>query len=207
MEFLKAFISLLVLINPIGAIPLFISLTHAQSRVEKKRTIRVAAIAVALVIIISAFIGEFVIKLFGISMASFRTGGGILLLLLSISMLNAQLAPSRQTPEETDEAEHKHSIGVVPLAIPLLTGPGAISTVIIYTDRIRHWWEYSYMVGAGVVIGLITFAALNLADPISRLVGKTGINISTRLMGLLLSAVGIEFICAGLVELLPGLAK
>ncbi|MEW9900135.1 YchE family NAAT transporter [Chitinivorax sp. PXF-14] len=207
MEFLKAFISLLVLINPIGAIPLFISLTQNQSAAQRKRTIRTASIAVALVIVISAFTGEWVIKLFGISMASFRTAGGILLLLLAISMLNAQLTPARQTQEESDEAGSKESVAVVPLAIPLLTGPGSISTVIIIADSIKHWWQYSYLVAAGLVIGAITYVALSLAGPISRMVGRTGINISTRIMGLLLAAVGIEFITSGLATLLPGLAR
>ena len=129
MDALKTFISLLVIVNPIGAIPLFISLTPNQSEREKKRTVQLTSLAVTLVLLISCFLGEQVIRFFGISIASFQVGGGILVLLVAVSMLNAQVSPARQTLEEQQEAETKSNIAVVPLAIPLMTGPGAVSTV------------------------------------------------------------------------------
>lgn len=203
MDAFKTFISLLVIVNPIGAIPLFIGLTPNQSEFEKKRTIRLASIAVALVLLISGFIGEHVIRFFGISIASFQVGGGILVLLVAVSMLNAQVSPSRQTREEQTEAENKINIAVVPLAIPLLTGPGSISTVIIYAQKATHWSQYLTIAISGILIGIITWAALSMAAPISRILGQTGINVATRLMGLLLAAIAVEIMSEGLLHLFP----
>lgn len=205
MDALKSFIALLVIINPIGAVPVFISLTAHQTDTERKATIRTAALAVALVISLTGLVGEPVIRFFGISIPSFQVGGGILILLLSISMLNAQIAPARQTREEQQEAETKANIAVVPLAIPLLAGPGAMSTVIIYANKAEHWFQYVYLIGSAAIIGLLVWGALNLSAPISRLLGQTGINIATRLMGLLLAAISVEFMVDGLTKLIPAL--
>jgi multiple antibiotic resistance protein len=203
METLKSFISLLALINPLGAIPFFISLTLSQTEAEKQRTIKIAALSVAIVIATSALLGQQIIEFFGISVASLQVGGGIIMLLMAVNMLNAQTSRTKATPEEEDEAEAKASIAVVPLAIPLLTGPGSISTVIVYAGKARHWYEPLFLVGIGVAIGLVVWTVFRAAEPIARVVGRTGINIGTRLMGLILSALAVEFIVDGLKTLLP----
>jgi len=141
MDLFKSFISLLALINPIGAIPFFLSLTAQQSDVEKRNTIRVACISVFCVIAVTALLGQQIIAFFGISVGSFEVGGGIIMLLMAINMLNAQIGNTRSTPEERHEAELKNSVAVVPLAIPLLTGPGSISTVIVYSANAHHWYD------------------------------------------------------------------
>jgi multiple antibiotic resistance protein len=203
METLKSFISLLALINPIGAIPFFISLTLSQSEAEKRRTGKIAAVSVAIVIAASALLGQQIIGFFGISVASLQVGGGIIMLLMAVSMINAQTSRTRATPEEEGEAEAKASIAVVPLAIPLLTGPGSISTVVVYAGKAEHWYELLFLCGIGAVIGVIVWAVFRVAEPIARLLGRTGINIGTRLMGLILSALAVEFIVDGLKTLLP----
>jgi MarC family membrane protein len=119
MDILKSFISLLALINPVGAIPFFMSLTANQSDVERRRTIRIAAISVFCVIAVTTLLGQQIIGFFGISVGSLQVGGGIIMLLMAINMLNAQIGNSRSTPEERHEAEQKDNIAVVPLAIPL----------------------------------------------------------------------------------------
>ncbi len=202
----KIFIALLALVNPLGTIPVFISLTSHQTERERKRTIHIAAVSVASVIMVSALLGQAIIAFFGISIASFQVGGGIIILLMSVSMLNAQIGAARSTPEEASEAELRHSIAVVPLAIPLLTGPGAISTVIVYAEKVQHWYQWAGLAGSAVALAVLTWIAFNLADPISRALGRTGINIATRLMGLILTALAVEFIVDGLLKLLPGLA-
>ncbi len=141
MDILKSFISLLALINPVGAIPFFMSLTALQSDAERRRTIRIAAISVFCVIAVTTLLGQQIISFFGISVGSLEVGGGIIMLLMAINMLNAQIGNSRSTPEERHEAEQKDNIAVVPLAIPLLTGPGAISTTIIYAAGSAHWYD------------------------------------------------------------------
>jgi multiple antibiotic resistance protein len=205
MNLLKSFISLLALINPIGAIPFFLSLTGEMSSEEKANTVRIASISVFCVIAVTALLGQQIIAFFGISVGSLEVGGGIIMLLMAISMLNAQSGGTRSTPEERVEAELKNSIAVVPLAIPLLTGPGCISTVIIYSASVAHWYDRIGLVFLGVVLAGLCFGAMKLAEPIAQWVGRTGINIGTRLMGLMLSALAVEFIVNGLKALLPSL--
>jgi multiple antibiotic resistance protein len=205
MDLLKSFISLLALINPIGAIPFFLSLTMQQSGAEKYRTIRVTSVSVFCVVAISALLGQQIMRFFGITVGSLQTGGGIIMLLMAINMLNAQIGNTRATAEETQEAENKDSIAVVPLAIPLLTGPGTISTVIVYANKSHRWFDLLSLVAIGAVLALIVYFALRLAEPIARWIGRTGINIGTRLMGLMLAALAVEFIVDGLKTLLPNL--
>ncbi|HXZ10326.1 MAG TPA: YchE family NAAT transporter [Paraburkholderia sp.] len=205
MDIIKSFISLLALINPIGAIPFFMSLTQQQTDDERRRTIRIASISVFCVITVTTLLGQQIISFFGISVGSLEVGGGIIMLLMAISMLNAQIGNSRSTPEERHEAELKDNIAVVPLAIPLLTGPGSISTVIVYSANFRHWYDRVSLVAIGALLAVICFFSLRLAEPIARWIGRTGINIGTRLMGLMLSALAVEFIVDGLKALLPNL--
>jgi multiple antibiotic resistance protein len=205
MDILKSFISLLALINPVGAVPFFLSLTSQQSDAERRRTIRIASISVFFVIAVTAMCGQQIISFFGISVGSLEVGGGIIMLLMAINMLNAQIGNARATPEERFEAESKDNVAVVPLAIPLLTGPGAISTVIVYSASFRHWYDRVSLIVIGAVLAAICFLSLRLAEPIAHWVGRTGINIGTRLMGLMLSALAVEFIVDGLKALLPGL--
>lgn len=205
MDLLKSFISLLALINPVGAVPFFLSLTAQQTDGERRRTIRIASVSVFCVMTVTALLGQQIINFFGISVGSLEVGGGIIMLLMAINMLNAQIGNTRSTPEERHEAELKDNIAVVPLAIPLLTGPGSISTVIIYVANAHHWYERAGLVAIGAVLAFLCFVAMRLAEPIANWIGRTGINIATRLMGLMLSALAVEFIVNGLTALLPAL--
>ena len=205
MDSFKNFISLLALVNPLGAIPFFISFTATNSRQERRKIVRVASLTVALVIAFTTLAGQQVINFFGISVNSFQVGGGIIMLLMAISMINAQPGGTKTTPEETIEGELKENIAVVPLAIPLLAGPGTISTVIIYSSDQEGWMQKLNLIGSGIAIAVLVFAALSAADPISRVLGRTGINVATRLMGLMLAALGVELIVDGLIALIPAL--
>ena len=206
MDSLKVFVALIALINPLGVLPMFISLTQDFSAVQKQRAIRTAAFTEVAVISTCALLGEQIIKFFGISTASLQVAGGLLILLMSLSMLNAQPSGAKTTAEERDEAEHKDTIGVVPLGIPLLTGPGAMSTVIVLAGKSHHASDYVALIGSGVVIAALVWLTLQMAQPIARFMGRTGINIATRIMGLLVAAVAVEFIVEGLKTMLPALA-
>lgn len=209
MDLLKPLIALLAIVNPIGVVPFFIHFTQSFTRQQRQRTIRVSAFTAFLVIGISALAGLKVIEFFGISLASFQVGGGTLLLISSLQMLNAQPAETRK--EDVDEGANKAdagaSIAVVPLTIPLLTGPATISTMVIYAEKTRHWWELAVLVGYGVVVGLVTFAVFSASGRIARVLGQTGINIMTRLMGLILAALAVELLADGLTKLFPILAS
>jgi len=209
MDLLKPLIALLAIVNPIGVVPFFIHFTQNLSREQRRRTIRVSAFTAFIVIAVSALAGLKIIEFFGISLASFQVGGGTLLLIAAIQMLNAQPAEGRK--EDVSEGDTKvdagASIAVVPLTIPLLTGPATISTIVIYADKTRHWWELGVLVGYGVVVALATFVAFSAAGRIARVLGQTGINIMTRLMGLILAAVAVELLADGLTKLFPILAS
>jgi multiple antibiotic resistance protein len=206
-EIIKPLIALLAIVNPIGAVPFFIHFTQGFTRAQRHRTIRVAAVSACLVIVVSALAGLRIIEFFGISLASFQVGGGMLLLISSLQMLNAQPAESRKNDlaDAEDKVDAGASIAVVPLTIPLLTGPATISTMVIYAQKTRHWWELAILVGYGLIIGLAVWISFSLSGRIARVIGKTGINVMTRLMGLLLAALAVEVMSDGLVKLFPGL--
>lgn len=209
MDLYKPLVALLAIVNPIGVVPFFIHFTQNFTKEQRLHTIRVSAFTAFVVIAVSALAGLKVIEFFGISLASFQVGGGTLLLISSLQMLNAQPAEARK--EDVSEGSHKvdagASIAVVPLTIPLLTGPATISTLVIYAEKTRHWWELGVLVGYGVVVGLVTFAVFSASGRIARVLGQTGINIMTRLMGLILAALAVELLADGLTKLFPILAS
>ena len=208
MDIYKPLVALLAIVNPIGAIPFFIHFTQGFTRAQRQRTIRVSAFSAFVVIAVSALAGLKIIEFFGITLASFQVGGGMLLLISALQMLSAQ--PAASTREELSEADTRldagASIAVVPLTIPLLTGPATISSMVIYAEKTRHWWQLAVLVGYGVVIGVAVWIAFSLSGRIARVLGKTGINVMTRLMGLILAALGVEIMSDGLVKLFPVLA-
>ena len=204
-EYTKFFLALLVIVNPVGAVPLFVSMTEQHTVDEKRRIARAASAAVAVVLVLAAIAGQPLLAFFGITIASFKVGGAILILLLAISMMHATPTGEKQTPEEAREAEDKESIAVVPLAIPLLSGPGAISTTIIYSTGRSSLSHILLIIACCLLVSLVTWVALRAATPVSLWLGKTGVNIAIRIMGLLLAAVAVEIFTSGILVLLPGL--
>lgn len=205
-EYIKIFVGLLALINPFGAIPIFISMTVHESRAQRRETINLVAFGVATIMLVSLFFGELLLNFFGISIDSFRIGGGILILLMAISMLQAKTSQVRQTPEEANESVEMESVAIVPLAMPLLAGPGCISTVILAAHKSNGIGHYSIITLGIVLISLIVWGVLRLSPLISKRVSATGINIFTRIMGLILMAIAIEFIANGIKGIFPVLA-
>ncbi len=209
MDLYKPLVALLAIVNPIGVVPFFIHFTQSFTREQRLHTIRVSAFSAFVVISVSALAGLQVIEFFGISLASFQVGGGTLLLISSLQMLNAQPAEARKedVSEGSSKVDAGSSIAVVPLTIPLLTGPATISTMVIYAEKTRHWWELGVLVGYGIVVGIVTFGVFSMAGRIARALGQTGINIMTRLMGLILAALAVELLADGLMKLFPVLSS
>jgi multiple antibiotic resistance protein len=203
----KPLITLLAIVNPLAIVPFFIHYTQGFSDEQRRRTILVAAFAAFVVIAVSALLGLEILDFFGISLASFQVGGGMLLLISSMNMLNAQPAEAKPLTNEMEDGAEKAargaSIAVVPLTIPLLTGPATMSTVVIYAEKAHTALQVAALVGYGVVIALITAISFSLAEPIARVLGKTGINVMTRLMGLILAALAVEVMAGGLGKLFP----
>jgi multiple antibiotic resistance protein len=206
-EIFKTVVSLFVIVDPVGNIPLFLNATTKWPAARRGRAARMAALTVFIVLDLSALLGERVLSLFGISLASFSVGSGILLLLLAISMLQARISSIRQSPEEAIEAVEKEALGVVPFGIPLLAGPGAISSVMISIHQHPGWMELLLILIPITAVSLCVWGAFLFATPIARRLGQTGIHIVTRLMGLILAALAVEMMAKGIVVLLPALGK
>jgi multiple antibiotic resistance protein len=203
----KPLLTLLAVVNPLAALPFFITYTQAYSDIDRRRTVYIASITAFIVIASSAIFGLKILDFFGVSLPSFQVGGGMLLLISSLSMLNAQPAESRSTQPEIDDAAARDSIAVVPLTIPLLTGPATMSTVVIFADKAKTMTQLATLVAYGAVIAIVTAICLLAAQPIARILGKTGINVMTRLMGLVLAALAVEVMSDGLVKIFPGLVR
>lgn len=202
---IKVAIALIAIVNPIGCLPIFISATSGWSKAERSRTARTVAITVMIVLGVSAFFGDLILDFFGITIPSFQVGGGILLLLISISMMHGKQSATRQTPEEAQDLSEREVIAIVPLSIPLLAGPGAISSMILTAQQHPGIWGHLSLMLPIALISLFIWGLLQLADGITHYLGKIGINIVTRLMGLILAAMSVEFIAHGLAGLFPQL--
>jgi multiple antibiotic resistance protein len=207
----KPLVTLLAIVNPLAIVPFFIHYTQGFSREQRIKTIWISSFSAFAVIATSALLGLNILEFFGISLASFQVGGGMLLLISSLNMLNAQPAEAKPASHELEDGAAKAAMGasiaVVPLTIPLLTGPATMSTVVIYAERAKTFWQLATLVGYGAVIAIATALCFALAGPIARVLGKTGINVMTRLMGLILAALAVEVMAEGLHKLFPVLGR
>ncbi|MGF1686654.1 YchE family NAAT transporter [Photobacterium japonica] len=204
--FLQFFVGLIAAVNPIGIMPIFVSLTSHMSPEERNKTALTANIGVAVILTVSLLAGQMLLDMFSISLDSFRVAGGLLLLTIAFSMMSGKLGEDKQNKEERSESISREQIGVVPLAMPLMAGPGAISSTIVYGSR-----HPDMASTVGIALTIVLFATscwllFRAAPLIVRVLGQTGINVITRIMGLILAALGIEFIANGLRALFPGLA-
>ncbi len=202
-EYGKILVAILVILDPPIVIPMFLHATADETPSRRRRTARVTAATVVLILCLSVLVGQWLLGWLGIRVSAFRVGGGILLMLMAISMMQARVSPTLQTPEEALEAQEKEAVAVVPLAMPLLAGPGAISTMIIYSHKAAGWEHKAVLCGIVALSGLVCWLALELASAIEPWLGRTGLNVMTRIMGLLLISTAVEFIAIGLQDLFP----
>jgi len=202
----QAALTLFAIVDPVGVIPIFLLATRGFTRTQSHRAAWVSAMTVWLVLVLFTFLGEPILKFFAIRIEAFSVAGGLLLLMLALSMLQAHVSPLKQTPDEAMEAEEKDAIGVVPLGIPLLAGPGAITHVIVAAGAapgdIVH--QAALLIPVSLV-ALSVWISFWAAPSIAKRLGKTGIHVVTRLMGLIIAAISIEMIARGLAGLFPGL--
>ena len=209
----KLLVALLVLINPFSALSIYLDLTQDHSTKEKRRIARTAALAVFIVIVVFALSGGILLKVLGISVGSFQVGGGILVLLIAISLMNGNDNPAKPKIDPNSE-EHHHAqqvrrnekaIAVVPIAIPITIGPGGISTVIIYSSAAKNYSDIALIIISGFLVSLICYLILIVAGRISKRLGTTGLTILNRIMGMMLAAISVEIIVAGLKSIFPHL--
>jgi multiple antibiotic resistance protein len=204
-EFLRFAAALFAIMNPLGNIAIFLSITAERSSAERAKIALATAAAVLITLLVAAAIGREILVLFGISIGSFRVAGGVIVLLIGLSMLHARPSDVHHSPAEEADGQQKDNPAIFPLAIPMIAGPGAMATVIIYAEHARG-------VGGAITIGAVIvllcgalLVALRAANRLSTLLGPTGMNVLTRLMGMILAAIAVEMIAGGLVELFPQL--
>jgi multiple antibiotic resistance protein len=205
-EYLRFAVTLTAVLDPFLAVPLFLALTANQSVRERVVLVRVVTITVFAVLAVAALLGDSILTLMGASLAAFRVGGGLVLLLMALAMLNAQVGGVRQSEEEAAELESGEVRGLVPLAVPLLAGPGAISTTIIAAEKGAGVGHLAAILGVIAAVSLLTWLVLRAANSIGERMSKTTLNIATRLLGLLLAAFAVQTMAEGLRELFPGLS-
>ncbi|MGA9664838.1 MAG: MarC family protein [Gallionella sp.] len=205
-EHVKFLVGIFAILNPLGAIPIYLSMMAGRSHEEMHRTSLKASVAVAVILTIAVWAGGGLLSFFGIGIPAFRIAGGLLVLLIAISMFGAKTSPARHTDAEQIEAEAKEDISVVPLAIPLLAGPGAISLAIVDAHQAGSLTgKLAFNFGI-LGVAAIVWVVLLMAEPIGRRLGTGGLNIATRVMGLILAAMAVQFIADGMLELFPGLS-
>lgn len=205
-EYAQLFAGLLAIVNPFGKIPVFVTLTGRRSAADKRRIALVAATAVVLILVTAFFVGELVLRALGITIHAFRIAGGILLLLSALSMMGSGDAGASSTAEPA-AAGDAAAVAVVPLATPLLAGPGAITTVIVYAHLHDSRWHALLVMAAIVSVGAVILVVFRLAPLLASVLKQTGMSVATRLMGLIIAATAVEFIVDGVAALFPVLVK
>jgi multiple antibiotic resistance protein len=202
-HYLKVFVAIFILVNPFEGIPFFLSATEAMTPTDRDRVARRAAIGVTIILLISLVIGRLILSVFGITTPAFQTAGGVIVFLIGLRMVLS--SPDAGAAKATAVAHR--DIAIVPLATPLLAGPGPISSVIVYASHSPGAMNYAVLGFIILVVGAATLLSLRLAEPVARRMGPTGVDISSRIMGLLVTAIALEMIISGVTKLLPGLGR
>ena len=200
---LLALSSIFFLVDPFAAIPSFLAITESADPPRRKRMARKGALTCFIVLTSFALGGQLLFKMFGITLPAFEIAGGLILLLIVLDMLQAKRSATQEATGETEEASHKEDAGIVPLGIPMLAGPGAISSVMVLVGQVPSlWhWEMGAILGSIGLTSLVSYWVLAGADRVRRVMGETGIRILVRIMGLLLVALAMQFFVNGLTDL------
>jgi multiple antibiotic resistance protein len=202
-EYGTLLVALWALVNPLGAAPIFLSLT--ENRPAARRHIGlVAAAAMGIILIASVFVGQALLQAFGIDIPAFRIAGGLLILFAALAMLHTPERRTAEAPEGGHGSTAQDSVAVVPLATPILAGPGAMSTVIVFAHQSAALSHHVVICAIILAVALSTWVVLRLALVLAPLIGPTGMRVFTQIMGLLIAAIAMEFITQGLAAIFPG---
>jgi multiple antibiotic resistance protein len=198
---LLALSSIFFLVDPFAAIPSFIAITIGVEPTRRRRMARKAALTCFIVLISFALAGQFIFNLFGIKLPAFEIAGGLILMLIGIDMMEAKRSPTQESQAETEDAASREDAGIVPLGIPMLAGPGAISSVMVLVGEAPNHWQMLAIIGSIAITALVSYFVLSGADRIRIVLGETGIRILVRIMGLLPVALAMQFFVNGLTDL------
>ena len=195
--------SIFFLVDPFAAIGSFLAITANADAERRKRMARKGALTCFIVLTTFAVAGQLIFRMFGITLPAFEIAGGLILLLIGLDMLEAKRSPTQEVSGDAAEACHKEDAGIVPLGVPMLAGPGAISSVMVLVGQVPHFWrwEMGAILGSIAVTSLVSYWVLAAADRVRTVMGETGIRILVRIMGLLLVALAMQFFVNGLTDL------
>ena len=194
-ELLRAIVGIFVIVDPIGSVGIFLSVTNGFTQIKKEKAARFAGITVAAVLVIAALMGQAILDLFGIRLAAFSVAGGILFLILAVEMIRGEGAS--QFHNLSKRSEQLPAAAIVPLGVPLMAGPGAISTVILSSPGSANWFETTILISSIAVLGMVTWLCFSYAQYIGQLIGDIGIQLISRIMGLILAALAVEYMVKG----------
>lgn len=192
-----AFTSLLAIVNPLGAVPVFIAMTATYDRGHRAATLRRAVLTAFVVMVAFALLGTFILRFFGITTHAFQIAGGIIFFGIGWDMLHARRSGVKTTAEEESEGAAREDIGIIPLGLPSLAGPGAITTVIALESQANTFAQSVSIYVAILLVVLISWLVLAAAPYVTRKLGQAGMNVFTRIMGLLAMVVGAQFVING----------
>lgn len=209
-EIIQIILAFVVLINPSAALAMFVNLTNGYELPDKRRMAIIASATVFITVAFFALFGEAMLRGLGISLGSFRVAGGILLFIIALGMMNDGNNPAKPNEDEVTPPKPKNpnsltGMAVVPLAIPMMIGPGGISTVIIYSSQVKSAMQMAFIIIAGLCISIFCYVSLMAAGRISKILGETGLNVINRIMGIILAALAVEIVVTGLRTIFPDL--
>ncbi|RDI48806.1 MarC family protein [Aquicella lusitana] len=201
----KFLVAMIIMMNPLGSLSIFLQLTHRYPVIHQRKTAIKCGLAITIIMVISIWIGSQLLDILGITIDSFRFAGGIILLLTGLSMLQSKESPINHTPEDDIAAEERSSIAIVPLALPIIIGPGAISTLVIASNDYPNLFFKVWLSLLCIVLALGMFLILYYGSTIARFVGESVIKMITRIMGMIIMAIAVGMLANGLAGLIPAL--
>lgn len=204
---LVAFSAIFFVVDPLAVLPIFLAMTRNETAAQKRGTALRAAVTAGITLTVFAAAGTLIFRFFGITLGAFKIAGGVLLFMVALDMMQARQSRTRSTPEEEQEGIEKADVAIIPLAIPLLSGPGSIATVMVLMSR-HSQWIYTLPVFASIFLTAVaTWLMLRGAGWIETHLSKTFMNVVMRVMGLILAAISVEFVIAGIKDVLPTLRQ
>ncbi len=200
-EWITAISAVFFIVDPFAATPAFLGMTDGYDRLRRKQMARRASLTCLVILSVFATVGKYLFRVFGITLPAFKFAGGLLLLLVALDMLQARRSRTRETPEEQSDAVEIEDVGIIPMGIPMLAGPGSISTVMVLVAQAPTWRDAIPVLVGIVLTSIVCYVVLASADRVGEVLGETGIRVLTRLMGLMLTAIAFQFFVSALVDL------
>ena len=198
---LLALSSIFFLVDPFAALPTFLAVTTGYNAQRRRNTAFKASLTALILLSAFAFAGEYIFRLFGITLPAFEIAGGVILLLIGLDMLEARRSATQESPPETAAAAEKEDAGIVPLGVPMLAGPGAITSVMVLVGQAQTHWQMAAILISIALTAMVCYLVLGNSDKVARMLGETGIRILVRIMGLLLVALAVQYFVNGLADL------